>query len=493
MSCRILLQGLCSHTGQAKSLPLVTLRQFAIVASERRPRDASSIFGIEAKSGKMNTLKDSHSGRFHQRRLPQSQIPFASKKGRRLFREAVGAGDAENFYYLAEQFRTQDEPTFCGLSTLAMVLNSLTVDSRRTWKGARRWLDEHSLGCCSETSSNKVREEGLTFDMFKCLASCNGADVIAHRAPTPRADSRALEDFTSLFRNMVKTTCRSVDRQFIVISYSRESLGQSGAGHFSPIGGYHEASDSVLIMDVARFKYPPHWVPLRDIVVAMTQIDPVSELPRGVLEMRANPQEADPRHGLTPLHVPYMSRAAGQRLSNALMSALSICDKSVGGESWAFDAMRSWLQAASVAEPQLLRSLVNVGNAIALKEVIHRLRDVSLYQQLVAAYEVCRLVEDYPPLLLTQDTGSSESDELSLDSCGELWVLLLLMLPQHLRAAVAEELAAPCVPHDIAKAVRCPWALPLEALREALEHNLQPSRRDSECILTRKSSQNNGS
>lgn len=43
----------------------------------------------------------------------------------------------ENYFRLAEQFRTQDEPAFCGLSTLTMVLNSLAVDPGRAWKGVR--------------------------------------------------------------------------------------------------------------------------------------------------------------------------------------------------------------------------------------------------------------------------------------------------------------------------------------------------------------------
>lgn len=40
----------------------------------------------------------------------------------------------------------------------------------------------------------------------------------------------------------------------------RAKLGQSGSGHFSPIGAFDRDTDMVLIMDVARFKYPPHWV-----------------------------------------------------------------------------------------------------------------------------------------------------------------------------------------------------------------------------------------
>jgi glutathione gamma-glutamylcysteinyltransferase len=39
-------------------------------------------------------------------------------------------------------------------------------------------------------------------------------------------------------------------------------LPAAGDGHFSPIGGYSAREDMVLILDTARFKYPPHWVPL---------------------------------------------------------------------------------------------------------------------------------------------------------------------------------------------------------------------------------------
>jgi hypothetical protein len=178
-----------------------------------------------------------------------------------------------------------------------------------------------------------------------------------------------------------------------------------------------------------------------------------------------------------------MSRNAGQRLSNALIDALSKSlpsiapDNFTGGESWAFGAMCRWLQAASVAEPQVLRNLFRVGNAIALKEVTDRLKKVPLYRELITAYESLMhlgLIEDYPPLFLSRDFDRLEDEELGLNTCGELWVLSLLMLPRHLRAAVAEELAAPGVSREITKAVRCPWALPMEALRETLELILQP-------------------
>lgn len=56
----------------------------------------------------------------------------------------------ESYFRLAEQFRTQDEPAFCGLSTLTMVLNALAVDPGRVWKGTlmvRRVMPLRSRVC----------------------------------------------------------------------------------------------------------------------------------------------------------------------------------------------------------------------------------------------------------------------------------------------------------------------------------------------------------
>jgi hypothetical protein len=63
------------------------------------------------------------------------------------------------------------------------------------------------------------------------------------------------------------------------------SLGCTGDGHFSPIGGYHKARDLVLILDTARFKYPPHWVPLPGLHAAMGLLDKVTGKARGMCHL----------------------------------------------------------------------------------------------------------------------------------------------------------------------------------------------------------------
>ena len=53
-------------------------------------------------------------------------------------------------------------------------------------------------------------------------------------------------------RTAVKHACGRSD-VVLAASYSRKTLGQTGDGHFSPVGGYDAASDQVLLLDVARF------------------------------------------------------------------------------------------------------------------------------------------------------------------------------------------------------------------------------------------------
>jgi hypothetical protein len=56
---------------------------------------------------------------------------------------------------------------------------------------------------------------------------------------------------------------------------------QTGAGHFSPVAGYHTETDSCLILDVARFKYPPYWVSVPMLWESMHPHDTATGKSRG--------------------------------------------------------------------------------------------------------------------------------------------------------------------------------------------------------------------
>lgn len=53
----------------------------------------------------------------------------------KIFAEALAQGTMEGFFKLISYYQTQSEPAYCGLATLAVVLNALAIDPGRKWKG----------------------------------------------------------------------------------------------------------------------------------------------------------------------------------------------------------------------------------------------------------------------------------------------------------------------------------------------------------------------
>lgn len=179
-------------------------------------------------------------GSHYRRRLPEGLIELASQEGKRRFAESLAAGTAEAFFPLVSQYQTQSHPAFCGLTTLTIILNALAIDPARVWMHPWRWFTESLLECCVELDDAKAR--GVTLDKLAQIGRCNGADVRVFRG-LPETAARAL-----VIDAVQQNQC------FIAVGYNRATLRQTGSGHYSPIAAYDEVSDSVLILDTARFK-----------------------------------------------------------------------------------------------------------------------------------------------------------------------------------------------------------------------------------------------
>ncbi|ORZ27805.1 Phytochelatin synthase-domain-containing protein [Lobosporangium transversale] len=215
---------------------------------------------------------------FYRKELPSHLDSITSVNGRRLFREMIVAGTSECFFSLCTSFNTQSDPAFCGVSSLSMVLNALEIDPRRQWRGVWRWYSEEQLDCCASIDEMKLK--GITFNQFACLAKCH-AKVVAKRA-----DHHTLEEF----RRDVQTIASS-EGTHLVLSFSRAALGQTGTGHFSPIGGYHAKEDKVLVLDSARFKYPPFFATVRELWDSLLPIDPETGVCRGYFLVSATAEQ----------------------------------------------------------------------------------------------------------------------------------------------------------------------------------------------------------
>jgi glutathione gamma-glutamylcysteinyltransferase len=232
---------------------------------------------------------------FYRRSLPETCIAFSSRAGRKCFESAMRYGGLKSFFNLMEQHSTQSEPAYCGISTLVIALNALAVDPRQTWKGPWRWYEESMLNCCVDL--NEAKNTGITLPIFNTLAICQGLETELHyvdgKTTASNNTSPSLLPPLEQFRKAVQEACVEaispqedqdavvvVDR-VLIASYDRRVLQQTGSGHFSPIAAYDQESDSVLIMDTARFKYGAHWVHLPLLLDAMQSLDPNTGRSRG--------------------------------------------------------------------------------------------------------------------------------------------------------------------------------------------------------------------
>lgn len=86
----------------------------------------------------------------------------------------------------------------------------------------------------------------------------------------------------SLFKTAMKASC-VVPNMFTIANFGRKELEQTGTGHFACIAGYHRATEKVLLLDTARFKYPPFWVDLEQLHKSVCSVDRDSGKNRGFL------------------------------------------------------------------------------------------------------------------------------------------------------------------------------------------------------------------
>lgn len=353
-------------------------------------------------------------GSYYRRPLPEGQIAFASPEGKRLFREALAAGHMEGWFALAEQFHTQADPAFCGLGTLVVVLNALEIDPGRIWKGPWRWYGEDLLDCCLPL--DQVQQKGITIDELACLARCNGAT-----ATTVRADSGDVD----ALRAAIRAATAAARGPVLVAGYARSALGQTGSGHFSPIAGYHPERDLALILDVARFKYPPHWVPLPLLWRAMTGQDPATGKARGWIVLDRGAQRALPL---------YFHLSAGDGLAELVGSLLEEAPALLAGV--AADRpeglVAGWVAAVDAQLADRLRQALRPLVSPAALPPAHRTLVENILSELhaTAAYRAVRQARRDPAAPAVSD---------------EVLAMLLLALPDpvvsRLSAPAAEALA----------------------------------------------------
>ena len=95
------------------------------------------------------------------------------------------------------------------------------------------------------------------------------------------ASETSVDAFRSLAQENLKTT-----GDFLLVNYQRATLGRAETGHISPLAACNAATDRLLILDVAAYKYPPVWVSTEALWNAMNTVDSSSGRARGFIVVR---------------------------------------------------------------------------------------------------------------------------------------------------------------------------------------------------------------
>ncbi|XP_021763267.1 glutathione gamma-glutamylcysteinyltransferase 1-like isoform X2 [Chenopodium quinoa] len=245
--------------------------------------------------------------------------------------------------------------------------------------GPWRWFDDSMLDCCEPVE--KIKANGITFSKVACLAHCNGAEVEAFHTNDSAIDN---------FRSYVISSSSSGNFHMIV-SYNRTILKQTGSGHFSPIGGYHAGKDMVLILDVARFKYPPHWVPLTLLWDAMNTVDEATGFYRGFM-LLSRPERASSilytlscRHDGWDITAMYLTKEVPQLVTseeiNSIQDILSVIFTSSPSYlshiiHWVAEVRRKEDESNFISEEERGRLSIK-------EEVLKQLQETELFKHII--------------------------------------------------------------------------------------------------------------
>lgn len=177
---------------------------------------------------------------------------------------------AMDFYEYQQGWDAQINQAFCGVASSMAAMNSLrgqlTSLPQDPVYEPFPWATQSILirnECVKDTLYDIDEMEGQFFgiglDMAVQLLNCHlpeeGFEATGHHADPSITNATTMR---TVFRAALKDPSTR-----LLINYDRGGItqGDMGHGHFSPIAAYSYKTDSFLIMDVAKYKYPPVWVP----------------------------------------------------------------------------------------------------------------------------------------------------------------------------------------------------------------------------------------
>ena len=196
--------------------------------------------------------------------LPDKLIDLRSGPGEALLLEA---SPLEAYFPISVAFETQKNQAYCGVASMVMTLNALKAPAPTSpeYQPYAVFTQDNVL----DDDTDKIlprtvlAHQGMTLDQLGSILALHPVSVEVRHAADGGLDA---------FRKAASAALAAKDH-VVVVNYLRRALGQERGGHISPLAAYDAKADRFLILDVARYKYPPVWVTASDLFDAMNTTD----------------------------------------------------------------------------------------------------------------------------------------------------------------------------------------------------------------------------
>lgn len=233
--------------------------------------------------------------------LPEVLIDMRGEEGLKRLLECSAC---KNVVALMTSFPTQMTQAMCGAASAAAVLNAVDTGRKLRPKTAPYAPYPYYTQCnvLSDTARRQIDvaemlENGLTLPQLRFLLAVQPT-VADAKCYTPSTEAPAVtlsgagHESVSISKTTIKpcivqTSFDEFKTQAIaalsgkdvhlIVNFSRDRITdphKATGGHFSPVAAYHEGTDSFLVLDVARYKYPPFWIKAELLWESMNTTDP---------------------------------------------------------------------------------------------------------------------------------------------------------------------------------------------------------------------------
>jgi len=186
-------------------------------------------------------------------------IVFDSTEGKVLLKRSSNNA----FWKLIPYFTTENGLTFCGIASGVMVLNALNIPPPSTPDHAPYRIFEQDNFFTDSVlkiiTPSEINMQGMSLEQLG-----ESIKTFGIKTKIIYGGDLAKNNFRKELINVIHS-----DNQYIIINFHRKYLNEMGGGHFSPLAAYDEKTDRFLLLDVARYKYPPVWVKTDDLYRAI--------------------------------------------------------------------------------------------------------------------------------------------------------------------------------------------------------------------------------